>query len=70
MGFWKAISNWENRKEKSDIDRVKVTSSGAFYMKSEDLFDDKVETLKLLDKLNRSVENRKRSSKENYASAN
>ena len=69
MGFWKAISNWRSRKTKSDLERVKVTSSGAFYMRSEDLFDDKIEALELLDKLNKSMERRKKSSEKIYASA-
>lgn len=69
MGFWKAISNWRIRKAKSDIKRVKVTSSGAFYMKSEDLFNDKAEALKLLDKLNKSVESRTRATEKFHVSA-
>lgn len=68
MGFWKAISRWKTRKEESDLKRVRVTSSGAFYMKSEDLFNDKIETLELLNKLNKSVENYKRSFTKSYTS--
>lgn len=60
MSFWKAITNWKSRKEKSDIQRVNVTSGGAFYMKSEDLFNDKAEALELLKKLNKSVDNYKK----------
>jgi len=55
MRLLKAIITWKKRIETSDIKLVKVTSSGAFYMKSEDLFNDKKESLDLLDKLNESV---------------
>lgn len=62
MGFLEAITNWKQRKLHSDLKSIKVTTNGAFYMKSEDLFGDKAEALRLLDKLNRSVESRKKSS--------
>lgn len=60
MSLFKALKNWKNRKEKSDLNRIRVTSSGAFYMKSEDLFNDKNESLVLLKKLNKSIENYKK----------
>lgn len=60
MSLFKALKNWKNRKEKSDLNRIRVTSSGAFYMKSEDLFNDKDESLVLLKKLNKSIENYKK----------
>lgn len=56
MSLLKALRNWNSRKENSDLKRVRVTSSGAFYMKSEDLFNNKEEALTLLNKLNKSVE--------------
>jgi hypothetical protein len=60
VGLFKAIKNWKNRKLQSDLNRVRVTSSGAFYMETEDLFNDKNESLTLLKKLNESVENHKK----------
>lgn len=57
MGIINALKNWSDRKENSDLKRVKITESGAFYMKSEDLFNDKEETLALLKKLNKSIDN-------------
>jgi hypothetical protein len=45
------------KKEKSDIEKVRITSSGAFYMKSEDLFNDKKEALDLIEKLDKSISN-------------
>lgn len=63
MGLLKAIRNWRVRQEKSDLKRVKVTSNGAFYMKTEDLFNNKNESITLLRKLNKSVENHKKLSK-------
>lgn len=62
MSLINFIKDWKKRKEKSDVKRVHVTSSGAFYMKSEDLFNNKEETLELLRKLNKSVENFNKSS--------
>lgn len=58
MNIINALKKWNERKENSDLKRVKVTSSGTFYMKSKDLFDNKKETLDLLNKLNKSIENR------------
>ena len=63
MSFWEAITSWKSRVESSDLKRVKVTSSGAFYMKSGDLFNDKEESLELLRKLDRSVNNYQKGSK-------
>lgn len=60
MGLFKAFKNWKTRKEQSDLNKVTVTASGAFYMKTEDLFNDKTESLTLLSKLNKSVENHKK----------
>lgn len=65
MSLFKALKNWKNRKEKSDLNRIRVTSSGAFYMKSEDLFNDKNESLVLLRKLNKSIENYKKQNQQN-----
>ena len=58
MSIISALKNWNDRKENSDLKRIKVTSSGTFYMKSKDLFDNKTETLELLKKLNKSIEKR------------
>lgn len=60
MEIFKAIKNWKIRQEKSDLKKVNVTSNGAFYMKTEDLFNDKAESIELLRKLNKSVENHRK----------
>lgn len=65
--FFRAYRNWGNRKKTSDIAKIKVTDSGAFYMRTEDLFDDREESLLLLKKLNESVENHRKSSKKVFA---
>ena len=69
MKLLKNINRWLERKDKSDIRRVRVTSSGAFYMKSEDLFNDKKEVLELIEKLDKSVSNYKKSNSRNFANA-
>lgn len=55
MSIFNAIKKWNDRKENSDLKNINVTSSGAFYMKSKDLFDNKKESLELLKKLNESI---------------
>jgi hypothetical protein len=53
MDLLKAILNWMKRKANSDIHKIKITSNGGFYMKSEDLFSDKEKSLELLNKLDK-----------------
>lgn len=55
------------RAKETDIDKVKVTSSGRFYMTSEDLFDDKDEALRLIKKLDKSVEAYQKARSQNLA---
>ena len=55
------------RAKETDIDKVKVTSSGRFYMTSEDLFDDKDEALRLIKKLDKSVEAYQKAQSKNLA---
>jgi hypothetical protein len=43
------------KKEETDFDKIKVTSSGSFFMRSSDIFDNKEESLKLISKLRNSV---------------
>lgn len=43
----------------TDYDKIKVTSSGTFYMESEDIFDNREESLKLIKKLRESVDKHK-----------
>ncbi len=69
MGFFKKMSEYLKRSKNSDLKRVRVTSSGAFYMKSEDLFNDNKETLELLDKLNESVNKYKKVNSKHFAHA-
>ena len=52
--FWKWISNIDKN---SDIDRIWVDGQGNFGMKSKDIFRDKGQSLKTLDKLRNSVKN-------------
>lgn len=54
--FENVISKWIKRKKNSDLERVRVTSGGTFYMKSQDIFNDKVESLEFLKKLDQSIE--------------
>ncbi|MDN3673847.1 hypothetical protein QWY99_12380 [Flavobacterium branchiarum] len=67
MKLFKKINRWLERTEKSDIKRVRVTSSGAFYMKSEDLFDNNQEALELIEKLDKSVSNFKKANSKKFA---
>lgn len=67
MKLFKKINRWFERTEKSDIKRVRVTSSGAFYMKSEDLFDNNQEALELIEKLDKSVSNFKKANSKKFA---
>lgn len=67
MRLLKNINKWLERKNKSDIERVRVTSSGAFYMKSEDLFNDNKEALELIEKLDKSLSNFKKANSRNFA---
>lgn len=48
MTLLKFIFKWRTRKKTSDVKLVRVTSSGAFYMKSEDIFNNDKESLDLL----------------------
>lgn len=64
MGLWEALKKWKQRKEQSDLMKIKVTSGGAFYMKSEDIFNNRSEALLLLEKLDKSVNNYSRLSKQ------
>lgn len=43
------------KKEDTDFDKIRVTSSGSFFMRSSDIFDNKEESLKLISKLRNSV---------------
>ncbi len=43
------------KKEETDFDKIRVTSSGSFFMRSSDIFDNKEESLKLISKLRNSV---------------
>lgn len=67
MELFKNLIRWFERKQKSDIKRVRVTSSGAFYMKSEDLFNNKQEALELINKLDKSVNNYKKVNSKRFA---
>lgn len=42
----------------SDFAKIKVTSNGAFYMSSEDIFDDREKILIFLEKMNTSLQKR------------
>lgn len=43
------------KKEETDFDKIRVTSSGSFFMRSSDIFDNKEESLRLISKLRNSV---------------
>ena len=42
--------------KQSDYSKIRVTSNGAFYMRSADIFNDKKESLTLLSKLSKALE--------------
>ncbi len=63
----KFLKKWFGRGKETAIDKVKVTSSGRFYIKSEDLFDDKDEALRLIKKLDKSVEAYRQAQSKNLA---
>ena len=42
-------------KDETDFDKIRVTFSGSFLMRSSDIFDNKEESLKLISKLRNSV---------------
>lgn len=56
MGLIETLLKMSERKRTTDFDKIKVTSNGTFYMKSEDIFDDKAESLELIKKLRKSVD--------------
>lgn len=55
MGIIKFIKGLPDRKKTTDYNKIKVTSNGAFYMKSEDIFDDRVKSKELTTKLRNAV---------------
>ncbi|GEM_PF-5630016 len=59
MNLFKAYKIWEKKKANSDFPRIKISSSGSFYMKSEDLFNDKTEVKRYVDVINASLRRRK-----------
>ena len=69
MKIFKQINKWFDRTKESDIKRVRVTSSGAFYMKSEDLFNNDKEALALIEKLDKSVDNFKKANSKRFSNA-
>lgn len=56
MNLLEAYREWVSLKKTHDIKKVNVTHSGAFYMKSSDLFDKKSEVEEYVQKLNESLE--------------
>lgn len=55
----KEIKKYYKELRDTDLKRIKVTSSGDFYMTSEDLFNDKKESANLIQSLTKSVQNYK-----------
>lgn len=49
---------------KSDISKIKLTRNGGFYMSSEDIFDDKKDSLELINNLSKAVKIYKRNQSE------
>lgn len=58
MSLIKAYKVWEAKKANSDFGRIKINSSGSFYMKSEDLFSNKDEVKKYVGALSASLKSR------------
>ncbi len=63
MGIKEAYKIWLAKKANSDFNKIKINSSGSFYMKSEDLFDNKEDVKKYVNALNESLKNYKKNSK-------
>lgn len=64
MGFIKLLRGLPNRRRDTDYSKIRVTSNGAFYMKSGDIFDDRAKSKELTSKLRSSVKTyQKRNSK-------
>ncbi len=51
----KEIIKYFDELKNTDLKRIKVTSSGDFYMSSEDIFNDRKESLDLIKSLRKSV---------------
>lgn len=56
MSIFKAYKIWKSKKANSDFERIKINSSGSFYMKSNDLFDDKEKVIRFVRVLNKSLD--------------
>ena len=56
MTLLKTLIGIKERRKTTDYDKVRVTSNGAFYMNSEDIFDNKIESLKLIKNLRSAVD--------------
>lgn len=56
MSIWKAYKIWEAKKADSDFERIKINSSGSFYMKSNDLFEDKEKVKRFVSEINKSLD--------------
>lgn len=55
MGIIKFIKGLPERRKHTDYNKIRVTSNGAFYMKSEDIFDDITKSKELTSKLRSAV---------------
>lgn len=55
MGIIKFIKGIPDRRRTTDYNKIRVTSNGAFYMKSEDIFDDRIKSKELTSKLRDAV---------------
>jgi len=55
MNLIETIFSIKERKRTTDYDKIRVTSNGAFYMDSKDIFDDKDKSLKLIKNLSNAV---------------
>jgi hypothetical protein len=63
MSLIRAYKIWEAKRKNSDFNRIKINSSGSFYMKSKDLFNDKEEVLNYVEVLNSSLKKRNENQK-------
>lgn len=55
MDLLRTLISIPKRKRTTDYDKIQVTSNGAFYMKSKDIFDNKEKSLELIDNLRNAV---------------
>ncbi len=63
MSIKEAYRIWLAKKANSDFGKIRINSSGSFYMKSEDLFNNREDVKNYVNALNESLKKYKENSK-------